>query len=140
MGTRVAPTYANLFMGKPEKLLLENCPENLKGFLHTWKRFIDDILVMWTGSDAEFLEFFNFLNSFHPTIKFDEPQHSTEDNSCEFLDLKISIEDGKIATDLYRKDTAELYAKFSPSRTHNIQHCLFNGISTNNNLFYGRKV
>ena len=117
MGTRVAPTYANLFMGKLEKLLLENCPENLKGFLHTWKRFIDDILVIWTGSDAEFLEFFNFLNSFHPTIKFDEPQHSTEDNSCEFLDLKISIENGKIATDLYRKDTAKPRALL-PSSAH----------------------
>ena len=45
MGTRVAPTYANLFMGKLEKLLFENCPEHLKKFLHTWKRFIDDILV-----------------------------------------------------------------------------------------------
>ena len=117
MGTRVAPTYANLFMGKLEKLLLENCPENLKGFLHTWKRFIDDILVIWTGSDAEFLEFFNFLNSFHPTIKFDEPQHSTEDNSCEFLDLKISIENGKIATDLYRKETAKPRALL-PSSAH----------------------
>ena len=27
MGTRVAPTYANLFMGKLEKQLLDNCPE-----------------------------------------------------------------------------------------------------------------
>ena len=117
MGTRVAPTYANLFMGKLEKLLLENCPEHLKGFLHTWKRYIDDILVIWTVSDEEFQEFFNFLNSFHTTIKFDEPQHNSEDNSCEFLDLKISIEDGKISTDLYRKDTAKPRALL-PSSAH----------------------
>ena len=117
MGTRVAPTYANLFMGKLEKLLLENCPEHLKRFLHTWKRYIDDILVIWTGSEEEFTEFFNFLNSFHATIKFDEPQHNREDNSCEFLDLKISIEDGKIGTDLYRKDTAKPRALL-PSSAH----------------------
>ena len=117
MGTRVAPTYANLFMGKLEKLLLENCPEHLKRFLHTWKRYIDDILVIWTGSEEEFTEFFNFLNSFHATIKFDEPQHNREDNSCEFLDLKTSIEDGKIGTDLYRKDTAKPRALL-PSSAH----------------------
>ena len=85
--------------------------------MHTWKRYIDDVLVIWTGSDTEFEEFFNFLNSFHTTIKFDEPQHNSEDNSCEFLDLKISIKDGKIATDLYRKDTAKPRALL-PSSAH----------------------
>ena len=30
MGTRVAPTYANIFMGKLEKLMLDQCPEALK--------------------------------------------------------------------------------------------------------------
>ena len=117
MGTRVAPTYANLFMGKLEKLLFEKCPGNLKKFIHTWKRFIDDIFVIWTGTHEEFLEFFNFLNSFHSTIKFDEPQHHSETNSCEFLDLKISIENGKIVTDLFRKDTAKPRALL-PSSAH----------------------
>ena len=51
MGTRVAPTYANIFMGRLEKEMLHNCPAYLKQFLHTWKRFIDDILLIWTGSD-----------------------------------------------------------------------------------------
>ena len=73
MGTRVAPTYANIFMGKLEKLMLSHCPADLKPFLHTWKRYIDDILVIWTGTEQQFKEFFNFLNSFHQTMKFDEP-------------------------------------------------------------------
>ena len=104
-------------MGKLEKQLLQNCPENLKRFLHTWKRYIDDVLVIWAGSEAEFEEFFNFLNSFHSTIKFDKPQYNPEDNSCEFLDLKISIKNGKIATDLFRKDTAKPRALL-PSSAH----------------------
>ena len=57
------------------------------------------------------------MNSFHPTIKFDKPQHNTEDNSCEFLDLNIFIEDGKIATDLFCKDTAKPRALL-PSSAH----------------------
>ena len=69
--------------------MLSKCPEHLQKFIHTWHRFIDDILVIWTGTDETFDEFFNFLNSFHPKIKFDEPQHDAEENSCEFLDLKI---------------------------------------------------
>ena len=67
--------------------------------------------------DLKFEEFFNFLNSFHPTIKFYEPQHNSEDNSCEFLDLKISIQNGKISTDFYRKDTAKPRALL-PSSAH----------------------
>ena len=117
MGTRVAPTYANVFMGKLEQLMLQRCPAHLRQFLHTWKRFIDDILVIWTGSEDQFKEFFNFLNDFHPTMKFDEPQHHTESNSCEFLDLKISITNGKIVTDLFRKSTSKPTALL-PSSAH----------------------
>ena len=117
MGTRVAPTYANLFMGKLEKEMLQNCPQHLKQFIHTWKRFIDDILIIWTGTEDDFLEFFNYLNSYHPTIKFDPAQHNSEENSCEFLDLKIFIKDGKIQTDLFRKQTAKPTALL-PSSAH----------------------
>jgi hypothetical protein len=117
MGTRVAPTYANLFTGKLEKEMLQNCPQHLKQLIHTWKRFIDDILIIWTGTEDDFLEFFNYLNSYHPTIKFDPAQHNSEENSCEFLDLKIFIKDGKIQTDLFRKQTAKPTALL-PSSAH----------------------
>ena len=117
MGTRVAPTYANLFMGKLEKEILQNCPQHLKQFIHTWKRFIDDILIIWTGTEESFLEFFNYLNSYHSTIKFDPAQHNNEDNSCEFLDMKIFIKDGKIHVDLFRKQTAKPTALL-PSSAH----------------------
>ena len=39
MGTRVAPTYASLFMGKLEKEILQNCLQHLKQFIDTWTRF-----------------------------------------------------------------------------------------------------
>ena len=104
-------------MRKLEKILLSKCPRNLKTFLHTWRRFIDDIFIIWTGSHAQFDEFFKFINSYHPTIKFDLPQHNETENSCNFLDLKISIEDSKIQTDLYRKETSKPRALL-PSSAH----------------------
>lgn len=50
MGTKMAPAYANLFMGRPETQLINQAP----GFIHTWKRFIDNIFIIWTGSTEEF--------------------------------------------------------------------------------------
>ena len=52
MGSRVSPSYANLFMGVLEKKILENCPENLKQCLFLWKRYIDDCLIFWNGTWA----------------------------------------------------------------------------------------
>ena len=53
MGTKMAPAYANLFMGKLE----ENLNELGKPHIMLWKRFIDDIFVIWTGSASEFTEY-----------------------------------------------------------------------------------
>ena len=50
MGTRVAPTYANIFMAKLEKFMLDNCPQDFKQFLHCWKRYIDDIFLIFSGT------------------------------------------------------------------------------------------
>jgi hypothetical protein len=68
MGTRVAPTYANLFMNKLEKLMLTNCSADLKKFIHCWKRFIDDVLIFFSGNYEELDRFHNYLNSVHPTM------------------------------------------------------------------------
>ena len=92
-------------------------PAHLKKYLHTWRRYIDDILVIWTGTEVEFQEFFNFINGYHPTMKFDTPQHNPTDNSCNFLDLIISIKNGKICTDLFQKETSKPRALL-PSSSH----------------------
>ena len=34
MGTRVGPTYANIFMARLEKYLLNNCPRNLAELIY----------------------------------------------------------------------------------------------------------
>ena len=82
MGTKMAPSYANLFMGKIEKQL-----QNLgKPHIHTWKRFIDDIFVIWTGSKEDFHTYMEQINQIHDTIKFTYEASNTE---VTFLDVTV---------------------------------------------------
>ena len=82
MGTKMAPAYANIFMAELEEHLLDNYP--IKPIL--WKRYIDDILCIWPGTQSEVQSFINYLNSAHDTIKF---THECSDNSVDFLDITI---------------------------------------------------
>ena len=59
--------------------------------------------MLQTGTEESFIEFFFYLNSYHPTIKFDQAQYNSEEYSCEFLDMKIFIKDRKIQVDLFPK-------------------------------------
>ena len=51
MGTRMAPSYANLFMDRFERSSLAQEPI----LPLVWKRHIDDILCIWTGTRSELL-------------------------------------------------------------------------------------
>ena len=82
MGTKMAPAYANLFMGKLEEQLINLAPNHI----HTWKRFIDDIFIIWTGTTAEFEEYMHTINQIHPTIKF---THEVSDMELTFLDVTL---------------------------------------------------
>ena len=82
MGTKMAPAYANLFMGRLEAQLINQAPESI----HTWKRFIDDIFIIWTGTNAEFEKFMSNINQIHPTIKF---TYEISDTELTFLDVTL---------------------------------------------------
>ena len=49
-----------------------------------WKRFIDDIFVIWTGSKSEFITFMTKINQIHNTIKF---THELSEMELAFLDV-----------------------------------------------------
>ena len=66
MGTKLAPSYANIFMGEFERLHVY--PYHLQPSL--WTRFIDDIFFIWPHSTEELKRFVEFLNNRHQTIKF----------------------------------------------------------------------
>ena len=104
-------------MGHHEANLLRMCPEDLKKLIFCFERFIDDIFIIWLDTQTQLMNFHKYLNKSHKTIQFDEPQHDVENNSCNFLDLKIAIEERKIVTDIYRKSTDNPSALL-PSSSH----------------------
>ena len=68
-----------------------------------FRRYIDDCFFIWPGSVEELEEFFSHMNSQSPHIKFTS-SYNTETKNVPFLDILISMEEGKIATDLYKKE------------------------------------
>ena len=82
MGTKLAPAYANIFMDQLEQTILSSAP--LKPSYY--KRYIDDILMLWPHSINDLMNFITALNNYHPLIKFTF-EHSHE--QITFLDVNV---------------------------------------------------
>ena len=95
MGTTMATSYANIFMGRLEKQLLQSVtPRPL--------RFIDDIGMKWTHGRETLEAFLETANSFHPTISFTAEISNYKHVS---LDTTSHLVDYKVVVDLYTKPT-----------------------------------
>ena len=114
MGTKMAPSYANIFMGRLENLLLQSV--SLKP--HTWLRFIDDIDMQWCHGRDSLQDFLHKANAFHPTIKFTS---EISNNEHIFLDTKSHIQNDKIVVDLHTKPT-DSHQYLLPNSCHP-KHC-----------------
>ena len=115
MGTSLAPNYANLFMDRFETKALAGYP--LKPL--TWKRFIDDIFLVWTHGEESLKRFIDYLNSLHDTIKF---THEMSYSQIDFLDttVKFGLDRGLITT-LFNKPTdTHLYLEYSSAHPQSV--------------------
>lgn len=112
MGTRVAPTFANIYMDSFEQQHVyiyrpKPC---------LWLRFIDDVLLIWDHGMDELHKFLTYLNDRHPNIKFSREVSHRE---VSFLDINISKDNsGKLRTDLFSKTTdANNYLHYTSAHT-----------------------
>ena len=108
MGSRLRPVLANLFMEYHEKIWLvefETCEVLL------YRRYFDDIICLFAcEKDAD--EFFTFLNSRHPTIKFTFEEK--KDKKIAFLDICINKTNYSFCTSVFWKSRSiGLYTNFS---------------------------
>ena len=94
MGTICAPAYANIFMGKFEKLHIYPYLRNFSTF---YCRFIDDTFFLCNGTESELK---------NPTMKFEFTYSRT---SITFLDAKVfKNKNGTLCTTIHRKPSGRL--------------------------------
>ena len=117
MGTPMAPTIANIFMGWMETNILNQCPWIID--LDMWRRYIDDIITLWFHGEEELHRFMAWLNQQHPSIQF---TYNFGRKNIAYLDVSISISnEGLITTDLHVKPTDA--AMILPFHSCHPRHC-----------------
>ncbi|XP_063797750.1 sialic acid-binding Ig-like lectin 5 [Pseudophryne corroboree] len=96
MGSICAPSVANIYMGQWE---LETISGDLKENIIVYKRYIDDVLIVWKGTEIDWENFLAKINVNTYNLKF---TGTFSPNRLEFLDLVLSTENfcstGKIET------------------------------------------
>ena len=110
MGKKYAPSYANVDMAILEEEVLERAPKKPLVFF----RFLDDIFVIWTHSEEEFMEFFNCLNNHRESIKF---THNISKESVDFLDVTLYK-----GNKFKHHSTLDTKVYFKPTDTHELLH------------------
>ncbi len=66
MCSPLSPVLANIFMEDFETRALETSPCKPK----MWRRYVDDVLVVWHNGDQRLDEFHLHLNGQNPSIQF----------------------------------------------------------------------
>ena len=99
MCTKMGPSYACLFVGYVgEKMLLTyTCARPIMS-----RRYIDDYLGMSTSTKKELEDFMQYVNDFHPSLRY---TYDISDTSVNFLDISISMTQHGLTTDIFYKDT-----------------------------------
>lgn len=106
MGTKMAPTYANLVLAYLEETLYENLRNTFgsdysKYIESHFLRYLDDCFIVWpTKWNIDDLD--KELNHLHPSLHFTK---ETSEHELPFLDILVLLKDGKIETDVYYKPT-----------------------------------
>lgn len=99
MGAKFAPIVANLYMAKWEEegILSNNC-----GSILLYKRFIDDLLIIWKGDMEALMEVLNSMNGNDRNISL---TWNVSRECIHFLDLEISNSNDGITTKSFFKTT-----------------------------------
>lgn len=100
MGNPLSPLLADIFMDNLENKISKL--NNFKNCLY-WFRYVDDILIAFTGTDRQLNKFFKEVNNIHPQIKF--TMEVETDKCINFLDLTIKNCSNKHDFSIYRKNT-----------------------------------
>jgi hypothetical protein len=109
MGTKMALSHANIFIGRLEPTLLQSAPyKSFHGL-----RLIDNIEMKWVEKRDCLDDLITFAHSLHNSIRF-TLEISTCSSKNVFLDTTSTLEDDYIKFSLHTKPTdSHLYIKSS---------------------------
>ncbi|KAJ1098507.1 hypothetical protein NDU88_003617 [Pleurodeles waltl] len=102
MGSTFAPSLACLYVDNFKRLVVLHDDNPYRDQIKLWKRYIDDVLLFWTGNKEEALDFSVWLNGANPFLTF---TITIGENKLPFLDLLIYEHEGGLATEVYYKPT-----------------------------------
>ncbi|XP_075462923.1 uncharacterized protein LOC142498600 [Ascaphus truei] len=104
MGTSFAPVYANLFMGWWESLFIFSSTNPFRKHIIFYRRFIDDLIMIWDGDSDSLHNFFHYINTNDLNLVF---THNFNTQHIDYLDLRLFIDiKGQIQTETFRKPNA----------------------------------
>lgn len=101
MGSKVAPTFAVIFMNWFKEHFVYNHAQYLSQ-VKTWFRYIDDVFLLWQGNTDSLDIFHKYLNNCLPSISFSLEQDRFH---LAFLDVQLQVHNGALTFDLHRKPT-----------------------------------
>ena len=113
IGTTFAPAFANMFMSELECRMLGEY--RLDPWV--WWRFLDDVFLIWLHGKEALLEFLDYVNSYHKTIKY---TWEWSKEKLSYLDVLVSIKDNRTSSDVYCKPT-DIY-QYSDSKSCHPSH------------------
>lgn len=102
MGNSLAGTIADIFVNHIEILFFKNNPHFSQKIIY-YKRYVDDTLLLFNGSEDELDDLNHALNQMHPNLVF-TIEHEQQ-KTINFLDLTIGNHEGKHTFAIYRKPT-----------------------------------
>ena len=110
MGTKMAVSFANIFMAEIETKLIQQSDTKPR----EWKRYIDDVFSLWDCDRKNVERFIYQANKFHPTIKFTA---EISENKITFLDTTV------FKGERFTKDSIlDINTHYKPTETFQYTH------------------
>ena len=66
MGAPISPLFSDIYMNKYDVLINDN--KKWKKNILTYHRFVDEIFIIWIGTDRELKKFVSEINQLNPNM------------------------------------------------------------------------